>query len=123
MCVDSTSRSAYGDSLADIKWGRNKDRLPLEQTLEVVVYSLEPYANLLQDSPQHPRFQERGDDTHRPEPRRFPKVILVTDRGYESLANLERYIFAAAMIMCVKVRQSLVMERSLNWVFCGRPEG
>ena len=39
--VDSTSRSAYGSSLTDIRWGRNnKDRLPLEQTMEVVVYSL-----------------------------------------------------------------------------------
>ena len=38
--VDSTSRSAYGDSLADIHWGKNKDRLPLEQTTEVVVYTL-----------------------------------------------------------------------------------
>ena len=27
--VDSTTRSAYGSSLADIKWGRNKERVPL----------------------------------------------------------------------------------------------
>jgi hypothetical protein len=38
--VDSTSRSAYGGSLADIRWGKNKDRLPLSQTTEVVVYTL-----------------------------------------------------------------------------------
>jgi hypothetical protein len=38
--VDSTSRSAYGWSLADIRWGKNRERLPLEQTLEVVVYAL-----------------------------------------------------------------------------------
>ena len=38
--VDSTSRCAYGSSLADIKWGKNKERLPLEQTVEVVVYTL-----------------------------------------------------------------------------------
>jgi hypothetical protein len=38
--VDSTSRSAYGDTLADIHWGKNKDSLPLEQTTEVVVYTL-----------------------------------------------------------------------------------
>lgn len=38
--VDSTSSSAYGDTLADIRWGKNKDRLPLQQTVEMVVYTL-----------------------------------------------------------------------------------
>jgi len=38
--VDSTSRSAYGWSLADIRWGKNRERLPLAQTMEVVVYTL-----------------------------------------------------------------------------------
>jgi hypothetical protein len=41
--VDSTTRSAYGVSLADIKWGKNKDGLPLEQTVEVVVYTLDSH--------------------------------------------------------------------------------
>ena len=38
--VDSTSRSALGKSLADIKYGYNKDHLHLPQTVEVVVYTL-----------------------------------------------------------------------------------
>lgn len=38
--VDSTTRAAYGDSLADVKWGKSKDRPDLPQTIEVVVYSL-----------------------------------------------------------------------------------
>ena len=38
--VDSTSMSTYGFNLVDIRWGKNKERLPLRQTLEVVVYSL-----------------------------------------------------------------------------------
>ena len=40
--VDSTSRSAYGHFLADIRWGKNKEHLPLEQTNEVVVYGFNP---------------------------------------------------------------------------------
>ena len=40
LAVDSTSRSAWGDNLADIHWGRNKDHLPLPQTKEVVAYTL-----------------------------------------------------------------------------------
>lgn len=39
--VDSTSRSGYGEALPDMVWGKNKDHLPLRQTTEVVVYSLE----------------------------------------------------------------------------------
>ena len=38
--VDSTSISTYGFNLVGIRWGKNKERLPLRQTIEVVVYSL-----------------------------------------------------------------------------------
>ena len=125
--VDSTSRSAYGDSLTDIKWGRNKDRLPLEQTLEVVVYSLDShmpiyYRTFPGNIPDSRSVEKILTDLNHAG---FPKVILVTDRGYESLANLERYILRKQpMIMCVKVRQSLVMEKILELgAFAGRPEG
>jgi len=55
----------------------------------------------------------------------FPKVILVTDRRYESLANLERYILRRQpMIMFVKVHQRLVMEKILELgPFAGCPSG
>jgi len=125
--VDSTSRSAYGDSLADIKWGRNKEGLPLEQTLEVVVYSLDShmpiyYRTFPGNIPDSRSMETILTDLNHAG---FPKVILVTDRGYESLANLERYILRKQpMIMCVKVRQSLVMEKILELgAFAGRPEG
>lgn len=125
--VDSTSRSAYGDSLADIKWGRNKDRLPLEQTLEVVVYSLEShmpiyYRTFPGNIPDSRSVETILTDLNHAG---FPKVILVTDRGYESLANLERYILRKQpMIMFVKVHQRLVMEKILELgAFAGRPDG
>jgi hypothetical protein len=125
--VDSTSRSAYGASLADIKWGRNKEGLPLEQTLEVVVYSLDShmpiyYRTFPGNIPDSRSVETILTDLNHAG---FPKVILVTDRGYESLANLERYILRRQrMIMCVKVRQSLVMEKILELgAFAGRPEG
>jgi transposase len=124
--VDSTSRSAYGDSLADIKWGRNKEGVPLEQTLEVVVYSLDShmpiyYRTFPGNIPDSRSVETILTDLNHAG---FPKVILVTDRGYESLANLERYILGRQqMIMCVKVRQHLVMEKILELgVFSGRPE-
>ena len=125
--VDSTSRSAYGDSLADIRWGRNKEGLSLEQTLEVVVYSLEShmpiYYRTFPGNIPDSRSMETilTDLSHAG----FPKVILVTDRGYDSLANMERYILRRQpMILCAKVRQSLIMEKILELgEFSGRPEG
>ena len=109
MCaVDSTSRSAYGDSLADIQWGKNKEGLPLPQTTEIVVYSL---AN-------HMPIYYRTFPGNIPDSRTidaifadldhagFKKLVLVTDRGFESLRNLEKYILRGqAMIMATKVGQ------------------
>lgn len=125
--VDSTSRSAYGESLADIKWGRNKDRLPLEQTLEVVVYSLDSHMSIYYRTfpgniPDSRSLETILTDLNHAG---FPKVVLVTDRGYESIANLERYILRKQpMIMFVKVRQGFVLEKILELgEFAGRPEG
>ena len=112
--VDSTTRSAYGDSLADIKWGKNKERVPLAQTSEVVVYSLDShlpvyYRTFPGNIPDSRSVETIMTDLGHAG---FPGMILITDRGYESVQNLERYILRnQAMIMCVKVRQSLVMEK------------
>jgi hypothetical protein len=125
--VDSTSRSAYGDGLSDIRWGHNKEGLSLEQTLEVVVYSLQSHMPVY-----YRTFPGNIPDSRSMETiltnlshAGFPKVILVTDRGYDSLANMERYILRRQpMILCAKVRQSLVMEKILELgEFSGRPEG
>ena len=53
----------------------------------------------------------------------LPHVIPITDRGYESLQNLERSILAGqSMIMCVKVRQKIVLEKIRGFgYFGGRP--
>ncbi len=112
--VDSTSRSAYGDSLADIHWGKNKERLPLEQTLSVVVYTLS----------QHMPVYYRTFPGNMPDSRSlevilkdlkeagFRDIALITDRGYDSLKNMEKYIQdGQAMLMSVKVGQKFVMER------------
>ncbi len=55
----------------------------------------------------------------------FTDVILVTDRGYEKIRNLETYILKnQAMIMCTKVQQSQVMEKILSYGdFSTRPDG
>jgi len=111
--VDSTSRSAYGWSLADIRWGKNRDRLPLEQTLEVVVYTLSGhmpvyYRTFPGNMPDSRSIETILKDL---EHASFKDLILITDRGYESLRNLEKYILRGqSMIMCVKTGQKNVMK-------------
>ena len=112
--VDSTSRSTYGNSLADIKWGKNKENLPLEQTLEVVVYTLSShlpvyYRTFPGNIPDSRSLETILTDL---EHAGFHDVILVTDRGYEKIRNLEKCILKSqAMIMCTKVQQKQVLSR------------
>ena len=125
--VDSTSRSAYGDSLTDIRWGKNKERLPLKQTVEMVVYTLSQhmpiyyrtYPGNIPDSRSMETMFKDLDDAG------FPRVIFITDRGYESLQNLERYILRGQpMIMCVKTGQKMVTDKIDKFGdFSGRPDG
>ena len=111
--VDSTSRSAYGWSLADIRWGKNRESLPLAQTLEVVVYTLS----------SHMPFYYRTFPGNMPDTRSletiltdlehagFRDLVLITDRGYESLRNLEKYILRGqSMVMCAKTGQKNVAK-------------
>lgn len=125
--VDSTSRSSYGNTLTDVRWGKNKEKLPLEQTTETVVYTLDGHMPVYYRAFPGNIPDSRSVETILTDIRHagFPSVILITDRGYESLQNLERYILAGqAMIMCVKVRQKLVLEKiDAYGDFGGRPSG
>ena len=111
--VDSTSRSAWGDSLSDIRYGKNKDHLPLAQTLEVVVYTLSGhmpvyYRTLAGNTPDSRSLETILHDLDHAG---FKDVILITDRGYESIRNLEIYIDRKQpMIMGTKVGQKHVRK-------------
>ena len=124
--VDSTSRSAHGWCLADIRWGKNIDRLPLEQTLEVVVYTLSKhmpvyYRTFPGNMPDSRNIETILKDL---EHAGFKDLILITDRGYESLHNLEKYILRGqSMVMCAKTVQKDVAKaiKGLG-SFSARPE-
>ena len=113
-CVDSTSRSAYGDSLADVCWGKNKEHLPLPQTLEVVVYTLAQHMPVyyrtfpgnMNDSRSLRVIFEDMDNAG------FPSVVYMTDRGYESMRNIESMILKnRRAVLCVKTSTGLVSEK------------
>jgi transposase len=125
--VDSTSRAAYGDSLADIRWGRNKEHLPLEQTTEVVVYTLSGhmpvyYRTFPGNMPDSRSLEVILADLGHAG---FKNLVLITDRGYETLRNLEKYILhGQSMIMCTKTGQKEVVKAIQGLGEYGaRPEG
>ena len=127
LAVDSTGRSAWGDSLCDIRYGKSKDHLPLPQTTEAVAYTLEGhmpvyYRTFPGNIPDSRSLETILRDL---ESAGMRDVVLVTDRGYESIRNLEAYIDRGqAMVMGTKVSQAHVMERIRAFgVFGHHPEG
>jgi transposase len=125
--VDTTSRSAYGGSLADIHWGKNKDHLPVEQTMEVVVYTLSNHMPVYYRTFPGNMPDSRGLDVILLdlEHAGFKELVLITDRGYESLRNLEKYILRGqSMVMCVKTGQADALKAITELgEFSGRPDG
>ena len=111
--VDSTSMSTYGFNLVDIRWGRNKEHLPLRQTLEVVVYSLTShmpiyYKELPGNMPDCRTVELILTEL---EHAGFRNLILITDRGYESMKNLEACIAKGQKIITsVKATGSDIMK-------------
>lgn len=116
--VDSTSRSAWGDSLTDIRYGKNKDHLPLPQTAEVVVYTLNDhmpvyYRTFPGNMPDSRSLETILKDL---DSAGMKDVVLITDRGYESIRNLELYIDRdQAMIMGSKVSQAHILDKIRNF--------
>jgi hypothetical protein len=127
LAVDSTTRSAYGKSLADVRWGKSKDRLPLAQTLEVVAYTLDGHMPVYYRTFPGNMPDSRSLETILLDLRHagFSDVVLVTDRGYETMRTLEGHIaHGQAMVACTKVAQGHVLKAiDALGAFAGRPEG
>jgi transposase len=112
--VDSTGRSAWGGCLPDIRYGKNKDRLPLPQTTEVVVYTLDGHMPVYYRTFPGNTPDSRSMETilHDLECAGFGNIVLITDRGYESIRNLEMYIDRKLrMIMGSKTGQAHVRRQ------------
>ena len=125
--VDSTTRSAYGSSLTDIRWGKNKEGLPLPQTMETVVYTLTSHMPVYYRTFPGNMPDSRSIDVILAdlEHAGFKNLVLVTDRGYETIRNLEKYILRGqSIVMCAKTSQKDVAAAIRNLgEFGTRPEG
>ena len=113
--VDSTSRAAWGSCLPDIHYGKSKDKLPLPQTMEVVVYTLNGhmpvyYRTLPGNTPDSRSLAIILADLKNAGFK--DNIVIITDRGYESIRNLEMYIDKGQpMIMGTKTGQKHVRDR------------
>lgn len=93
LAVDSTTRAAYGSCPAEVRTGRIKERIVRPQTLEVVAYDLRQhlpvyYRTLQGNIPDTRTLETIITDLHRQAAAVRREVIMITDRGYESNANL-----------------------------------
>lgn len=125
--VDSTTISTYGFNLVDIRWGRNKEHLPLRQTIEVVVYSLTShmpifYMELPGNMPDSRTVELIMTEL---EHAGYHNLVLITDRGYESMKNLELYVAKRQkVITSVKTGQGDVLKKIKDIdLSSGIPEG
>ena len=125
---DSTSRSAWGKCLADIRWGNNKDNEKLQNTAEVIVYSMET----------HEPFYYRSFPGNLPDMSTIrtvlsdlkslnvqSKVVFILDRGYISDENLAAFIATdLPFLMCAKVRNKPIaaLLLSIEYDECGLPK-
>ena len=122
FACDSSTRSAWGTCIAEIRFGRNKDNKEMNCTLEVVVYSLtthEPvyYRMFPGNEPDARTLHTINADLRRLGITNFTTIF---DRGYESKDNFDNF-FRSDMpfIACAKVAQEPVIDCLLNIKYDG----
>ena len=119
LAVDSTSKTGFGVKLTDVTWGTNKEGLKLPVTVEVVVYSLSDHVPVYYKTFAGNTNDSRTIDIILADLKEvgFTDYILVIDRGYYSLKNVDRFIKSATKIVaCMKagVGFSLSMIKKLG---------
>ena len=114
---DSTSRSAWGKCLADIRWGKNKDNSKLMNTVEVVVYSLtthEPvyYRSFPGNTSDMSTIRTILADL---KALGITDIVFITDRGYTSVENIAAMVSAdLSFVVCSKTCTFPVVEQLIN---------
>lgn len=125
--VDSVSRGSAGGFTADRKWGQKLERFHVQMQFDAAVYCMCSRLPVYFRSFPCAVEDSRGIGVLRAELSRagFAAPVLVTDRGYDTLRSLGRYIAARVpMVMCVDAKQSFVGKRIQDLQFLGdKPVG
>ena len=111
--VDSITRYSSGDSVSDRRWGQKTERIHFQSTVEAVAYSIDDHVPIVYSSYPEAVTDVRGIGIFRSELAKIGlgDITVITDRGYDSLQGIERYIQDGPVVMCVDVKQPAVMER------------
>ena len=111
--VESVVRLSPGDVVADRKWGQKTERIHVQSAVDAVAYSLDTHIPVVFSSFPEAISDSRGMGVFRAQLAKagLDGVIVVTDRGYDSLQGLEKYFPDGPMVMCVDVKQPAVLER------------
>lgn len=124
--VDSVSRFSFGSTMPDRRWGQKAERIHYRSAVEAVAYSLDADVPVVYTSFPEAVTDARGIGIFREELKKvgMEGITVVTDRGYDSLQGLERYYGDGPMVMCLDVKQPLVMEIIQGFgEFRGHPAG
>ena len=113
VAVDSVVRLSSGGAVSDRKWGQKTERIHFQSIVEAVAYSLDSYVPVVYSSFPEAVTDARGMGVFRAELAKagLEGVIVVTDRGYDSIQGLDKYFQDGPMVMCVDVKQPAVLER------------
>ena len=114
MAVDSTTKSGFGVKLIDLAWGKNKEGLKLPVTLEVVVYSITDHIPVYYKTFAGNTHDARTMDVIMADLREagFSDYILLMDRAYPSLKNIDQFIRDNVKIVaCMKAGAGLSLSK------------
>ena len=117
LACDSTTRSAWGSHIAEIRWGNNKDNADLANTVEVVVYSVSSHQPIYYRSFAGNISDLSTVTTILYDLRQLDidDVTVIFDRGYASPDNMERFFRAdLSFLMCSKTNQKPVIQKLLD---------
>ena len=114
MAVDSTTKSGFGVKLIDLAWGKNKEGLNLPVTLEVVVYSITDHIPVYYKTFAGNTHDGRTMDIIMADLKEagFMDYILLMDRAYPSLKNIDQFIRDDVKIVaCMKAGSGFSLSK------------
>lgn len=114
MAVDSTSKTGFGVKLIDLAWGKNKEGLNLPVTVEVVVYSITDHIPVYYKTFAGNTHDSRSVDIIMADLKEagFSDYILLMDRAYPSLRNIDRFIAdGVKVVACMKAGVGFSLSR------------
>lgn len=114
LAAHSTTKTGFGVKLTDLTWEKNKEGLNLPATPNVVVYSLTDHVPVY--------YRTFAGNTHDAgtvdviltdlKEAGFKNFILMMDRPYSSLENIDRFILEdVSIIACMRAETGFALSR------------